>query len=69
MKNMLDKNQSPLKIYLSRLSIDEKNNYFKCRIDCLKNWYKNNPDSFAGKNNPMYGHIYTEETRKKLSES
>jgi hypothetical protein len=35
----------------------------------LKQWNSDHPDFWVGKNNPMYGHVYTEETLRKMSEN
>lgn len=32
-----------------------------------QSWDKNHPGYFAGERNPMYGHVYTDETRRKMS--
>ena len=34
-----------------------------------KKWHDDNPDYFAGENNLMYHHTYTQETRDKMSKS
>lgn len=36
------------------------------RKNSLK-WHQNHPGYFAGERNPMYGHVYTNETRRKMS--
>ena len=48
-------------------SVERKNEYKKlCRLNALE-WYANHPGYFAGERNPMYGHVYTDETRRKMS--
>lgn len=33
----------------------------------VKDWHARHPDFAAGENNPMYKHVYTDESRKKMS--
>ena len=66
-KQQYDNLSKFMKNKFENMSEDEYKEF--CNIMKLQaiQWHKEHPGYFAGKNNPMHGHVYTDETRKKLS--
>ena len=56
-----------LKTKLKNMSIEDYQKYCLERSSQKRAWDKNHPGYFAGERNPMYGHVYTDKTRQKMS--
>jgi hypothetical protein len=71
--NMTPMEQERSKNSYKKYLLELKNNpnkykeHIKKISDGVKLFNQTHPGCNAGKNNPMYGHIYTDETRKKMS--
>ena len=60
---------STTKRHLEKLSLEEQEKY-KANMSCkLKAWHKKHKGIYANEHNPMYGHVYSEETLQKMKES
>ena len=70
--NAIKKHGSPWFSFWNSLSDEEKVQWKQNHVNTiyrLANWSKEHPEHFIGENNPMYGHVYTEETLRKMSEN
>ena len=55
------------KAKLENMPIEDYQKYCLKRSCQKRAWDKNHPGYFAGERNPMYRHVYTVETRRKIS--
>ena len=59
--------QNSNKLRILRMSLKELEEFRKKSSSSAKLWHVNHPGYFAGERNPMHGHVYTDETRRKMS--
>ena len=54
---------------IAMMTQDEYQEFCEVSRQRTLDWYADHPGYFAGENNPMFGHVYTDETLQKMSES
>lgn len=59
--------QKSNKLRILKMSLKELEEFRKKSSSSAKLWHVNHPGYFARERNPMYGHVYTDETRRKMS--
>jgi len=59
--------QNANKLRILKMSLKELEEFRKKFSSSAKLWHISHPGYFAGERNPMYGHVYTDETRRKMS--
>lgn len=52
---------------IKKMTDEEYQSYCQKNSQHIKDWHAQHPGFAAGENNPMYKHVYTDESRKKMS--
>ena len=67
MRSMKKQNTSPMEIFFKRSTKERIERWYSHITAISRQWHQEHSGYFAGERNPMYGHVYTDETRQKMS--